>query len=68
MMIAPAYEVTTPIGVHRYATQHWSVLRPFVEGSEQDPKQLFFLTSDTGSLALRAAWHSLPGRKIPDHL
>lgn len=61
MTMAPAYEVTTSVGVHRYAAQQWSVLRPFVEGSEQDSKQLFFLTSDTWDL-WRYALHGTPSQ------
>ena len=50
MTTLPAFEVTTHAGVHRYAVQHWPLLRPFVEGSEQDPKQLFFLAEDVWDL------------------
>lgn len=50
MTTLPSFEVTTHEGVHRYAVQHWPLLRPFVEGSEQDPKQLFFLAEDVWNL------------------
>lgn len=50
MTTLPAFEVKTPTGVHRYAVQHWPLLRPFVEGSEQDPKGFFFLAEDTWNL------------------
>lgn len=50
MTTVPAFEVTTPVGVHRYTTQHWLLLRPFVEGAEQDPKKFFFLAEDTWDL------------------
>src|SRR5437762_10294039 len=46
-MTTSAYEITTVSGVHRYATEHWPLLRPFVEGTCSDPKEAFVLTSDT---------------------
>jgi hypothetical protein len=50
MTTVPLFEVTTPVGIHRYATQHWPILRPFVENREQDPKKIFFLAEDTWDL------------------
>ncbi len=50
MTTSSAYTLTTPAGVYRYAAQHWPVLRPFVEGTEQDPRQLFSLADDTWDL------------------
>ncbi len=49
-MTTLALEVTTSFGVHRYASRHWSLLRPFVEGVEQDPKNIFLLAEDTWEL------------------
>jgi hypothetical protein len=45
-----ACEVATLFGVHRYAVEHWPVLRPFVEGTQQDPKGIFSLASDSWTL------------------
>jgi hypothetical protein len=44
-----AYEIATASGVHRYAIEHWPLLRPFVEGMGSDPKDAFILSSDTWS-------------------
>lgn len=45
-MTASAYEIATVSGVHRYATEHWPQLSPFVKGMRSDPKNAFVLTSD----------------------
>ena len=45
-----AFAVSTPFGIHRYTVQQWEVLRPFVEGTQQDPKQFFYLADDIWEL------------------
>jgi hypothetical protein len=50
MTAALVCEVASSFGVHRYAVHHWQVLRPFVEGTEKDPKELFFLANDIWDL------------------
>jgi hypothetical protein len=50
MTTAPTFEVKADSRVHRYAMPHWQILRPFIEGTEQDPKGSFFLTEDVWDL------------------
>src|SRR5579884_3623088 len=39
--------ITPASGVHRYATERWSLLHSFIEGACSDPKGIFALSSDT---------------------
>src|SRR5712691_9944310 len=50
MTTSSTIQVVHAAGVHRYAAEHWQLLRPFVEGREQDPKGLFYLTDDSWDL------------------
>lgn len=40
-------EITPSSAIHRYATEHWSLLHSFSEGPLTDPRGNFLLSSDT---------------------